>query len=142
MQRQQKRPQAQEATRRSVGELLLSWLLILGGAAATALGVSDYLRSTHPEPVTDFILYGLFLGQALFGFLGGVLSLLRSRMLTRWSLYIAGAVSLLTAVAIIVGVVMHMVTGPVLETALFALGFVFLASVLFFLGRWLGRQDD
>ena len=147
MQRQQERPLDKPSKQRSVVELLLAWLLVFGGGVTTAVCVSDYLRSTHLDPVFDSVMYTVLLLQGVLGFLGGTAFLLRYRTVVRWSLRSAALFSFVTAVGIAYFALQDYLQGnfqkePALFVAAMVVAFLALATALIFLGRWLGRKDD
>lgn len=128
------------AERRSWGELLAGWLLVLWGSFPAWVGcVLDGDEGTHWWP-RAVLLHGLFC------LLSGLAVLFRLRSVSAWFLRLAAFGSLAMAFFWIVSEPEHHFPRWRLELDLIALAFaaasVLIAICFFFVARWLGRQED
>ncbi len=126
--------------RRSVGELLAAWLLILWGLSCAWVVFMTYVTDTVKWPLFALFLHGVCC------LVGGTLALLRFRRLATGLVW--GA-----AVAIMLIGVLFIFREPTLWTPRWRLDLSFgnlrafvvcmaFATLFFFLGRWLGSQED
>ncbi len=139
MQHQQERePDTRPKQRRplrSVGELIVAWLLVLWGAFST------FLILTLPIGLSMIfyhfgIFFWLFLLQGASSLMTGLLTLTGRSHLATWLLS--------TAALCFVGLALVVMFSPPSQIGKDFLPIVFLAlaALFFFLGRWLGRQED
>jgi hypothetical protein len=146
MQRQQDTERPNLSTRRprrSVGELIVAWLLILWGAGCAWVtgpyalevirrGPGEFPRYVALSTVLAFL-------QALVCFVAGLTILPRVRTLAKWLLFAAG----LCWIGLVYS---NFVLDPVRMVnpweLLWPSVFLMAALLLFFLGWWLGRQED
>ncbi|WP_395138029.1 hypothetical protein [Armatimonas sp.] len=129
-----------------MGELLVGWFLLVCGAVAvvaTVTQVTEYLR--HGEGAF-FLVFTLLSLQSNCCLLGGLSSLLRYHAVARW-LLTAGALCSV-GMALWLGYDYYLSRhypqppGSLIEITLFAFAFLAFAGLLYFLGWWLGRQED
>lgn len=157
MQRQQERAldtsPKQRRPRRSVGELLIAWLLTLWGAAVGVVFLLFLLNATENDPRALLrlpLVVGLgYVLPVLHGLLcltAGLSALLRRRLLGRW-LACSAALSVV-GYGVARSLLAFLWNGE--EISLRHLPAVLLSLIphllvalpLFFLGWWLGRQED
>lgn len=136
----EERPKARHK-KRSLGELLVAWLVLLWGGGITVLAGWIF----HEEFQGNWSDLPTFLGLLFHGLccLGaGVGTLMRHRPIAKWLLFLAGLC--VVAVAAIGTWQDHASGKPLLAVGeLIAIGIcVTLAIGFVFLGRWLGRQED
>ena len=134
MQRQQqKQPHRQ---RRSIGELVVATLAMLWGVTTAIF----FYQLMYEPTLVGVIGNALWVFQGVFCGLGGFLSLLRLRAAARLAL------SLATLCLIgLIGVALWIAStqSPTVTQNLIISGaLLILALVYFFLGRWLGQQED
>ena len=134
---------------RSVWELGVSCLLIVVGAVTAVICGLVYLGEMQRgyTKLLEVILYAFWMLQSILGMLGGFFSLIRSRILVRWLLSLAALSSLGTTIVLVVMVApmimrRELYSGAVFKILLIFMGLFSLAGLLFFLSRWLGREDD
>ncbi|WP_395140634.1 hypothetical protein [Armatimonas sp.] len=129
----QKQPHRQ---RRSVGELVVATLALLWGVTTA---VFFYQLNHEPTPI-GAIGNALWIFQGVLCGLGGLLSLLRLRT--------AACIALSLAALCLIGLIgvalwIASTQPPTVTLSLIISGaLLILALVYFFLGRWLGQQED
>ena len=127
-------------SRRSVGELLAAWVLVVGGAGVSVpvYIVAVSIIRQYPSLV-EVALFAPWMVSVLLCCCGGLASLLRHRNFSRW-LLTGAAFLLLVSSGIWLYWFRH--TGNMGFGVVYCLGIITIAAFLFFLGRWLGRQED
>ena len=136
MQTQQQKQKARPKHKRSVGELLAAWLLLLWGL------VSIGFTLPHPNAIADpesKAIQVLALVQGIFCLVAGLAALLRHHKIAGWLLFIP-ALCFLSMLGIFAWFCVKynalLSFLPPIGACLFiVMGFVFL-------GRWLGQQED
>ena len=137
MQRQQERARPNRPKpRRTVGELLTAWLVLLWGLGLGGFYLPFALMRFNKE---HFLISDvLFLLQAALCIVSGLCAFLRLRLLAKYGLIVAALCFLGLAV-----VTVWSTKGVSdVEELLWIVAFVILATLLFFLGRWLGQQGE
>jgi glucan phosphoethanolaminetransferase (alkaline phosphatase superfamily) len=154
MQRQQEREpttrQKPPRLRRSVGELLTAWLLVLFGAGCAYMSVPEVLKIVRDDANTYIFRWYivdvvLIFVQASLCLVAGVGTLLRQRLLARWTLRLAGLCCIGLAcfeIALTYSVIARVMEKKDEPTLWMLWFFLPVALLLFFLGWWLGRQED
>lgn len=148
MQRQQEREpdtrQKPPRPRRSVGELLAAWLLILWGASC-AYVIAPYFLVIIRRELGEFsrsVALSTVLGflQAFLCFIAGFTTLLCNYRLAKWSLITTGLCWIGLAIA---NLTIDPVAGIMeMWILLWSLVYSLVSLLFFFLGRWLGQQED
>ncbi|WP_394795663.1 hypothetical protein [Armatimonas sp.] len=134
MQRQEQKTKPRQ--RRSVGELVMATLAVLWGVTTAIF----FYQLMHEPTLIGAIGYALWIFQGMLCGLGGLLSLLRLRAAARIALSLA-ALCLIG----LIGVALWIASTqpPTVTLNLIISGaLLILALVYFFLGRWLGQQED
>ena len=133
---QQQKPKPRPRHRRTVGELVAAWLLLLWGA-----GTAIFFSQLGYEPnLTGTISHLLWVLQGTFCGLAGLLALLSLRSATRASLFL-GATCLLCLIGFGLWLAIKSPQTAVLNLTLSG-ALLLIALGYFFLGRWLGQQED
>lgn len=123
---------------------MAAWLLLLWGTGTTCLVGSwllEVVRGNHLPNYARALPIVLFLGtfHGVFCAISGLGTLLRNRVVAKLLLMIAALCCLgLAGFAVVMG---FFIFDTLLWCALI-LFFLSMATLLFFLGRWLGRQED
>ncbi|WP_394792736.1 hypothetical protein [Armatimonas sp.] len=143
MQRQQENePQNRPKQRRSVGELLIAWLVLLwgvgSGVAFLPFALMNFREKHFTFPLPILISDALILLQAALCVASGLCVLLRLRLFAKYGL-MAVALCFLGMGAMNVWLVKWVLVdvGIILWSAIF----VIVAAALLLLGRWLGHQE-
>lgn len=132
---QQQKTKPRPRPKRTVGELVAAWLLLLWGIVTGTY----FFPSSGVEIDLSGVLSILLISQGVACFLGGLAALLRLRKGTQALLTLAALCFLSFA-----GILLWLSKKypevpsyflPIVASVLIALGF-------FFLGRWLGSQED
>ena len=139
MQTQQQKPTARPKHKRSVGELLAAWLLLIWGITIVWI---DFPKSGWVAPLSLKTVTRLIFIQGICCLLSGLLTLMQIRKGAQWLLNLT-ALCFLGISGVFVWIVWEQNIHP-LPYSLFALVGVGLLIALgfFFLGRWLGQQED
>lgn len=137
----EEKPAQRRRGRRSWGELLAAWLLVLWGISTTILVWPLFLEFIHGESSRYDRLFPFFicmsLSQAILCTLGGLATLLRNRVLAKWALVVASLCWSVLACSNALneqGISVGILTG--------CLAMLCVAALLFFLSWWLGLQED
>ncbi|WP_395146551.1 hypothetical protein [Armatimonas sp.] len=138
MQQQRGEPKNQHG-RRTVAEMVLSWLILLWGILLTIFLIQPCLlalRNGYDDDNIDILLL-LFTLHALLCSVGGLAAQFRYRMVARWLLNLAA-------------LCLMILSGTLASGNLKSLGFwlpivvplLGITTVLLLLAQWLGRQTD
>ena len=143
MQRQQESPRSHRPKpRRSVGELLAAWLVLIWGVGSGGLylpyALQNFGEKHFPIPLPILIFDALILLQAALCALSGLCVLLRLRRIAKFGL-MAVALCFLGMGALTVWLT-EGISG--VWDLLWPVVSVIVAGFLFLLGRWLGQQGE
>ncbi len=135
MQRQQERARPHRPKlRRAVGELLTAWLIlvwgVVSGGTSLPFALITFREGLAPLPLLPLLTNLLILLQTVLCIVSGLCMLLRLRLVAKYGL-MGIALCFLSMGAITV-------TWVLLWTAIC----VVVAVLFFFLGRWIGQQEE
>ncbi|WP_395088402.1 hypothetical protein [Armatimonas sp.] len=130
------RQKQQHRQRRSVVELVVATLALLWGVTTAVF----FYQLNHEPTLIGAIGNALWIFQGVFCGLGGLLSLLRLRAAARLALSLA-ALCLIGLIGIALWIAFTQ--PPTITVNLILSGVVLILALgCFFLGRWLGQQED